>query len=255
MFQVKVDPQAALGWLSDLQQRQIPFAISLGLNWISTDAQTAERERLKRAFKLRREAFNLRGVKIARGDRATKTSQCVIIQVAQETQYLEKFESDGMKVPVGGRRYLWIPNDKVFKNKVISPDDPLRPRKLNLHRDPHGRIIGDQRTFMIHTQNGQTLVLQRTGKSGHKGFKAGSMKGLSLDNVATGMGPRQRTDRALQPRKVRYGDQATIKLYTLKARVRVPVKLEFFSTISKSVESTSVSRFRQAMDQAMRTAR
>jgi hypothetical protein len=246
-----------LGALSEAEQRQLPFAAALGLKWTGTDAQEAERSRMKQQFKLRRETFNLRGVKIAKEDRATKTSWCLIIQVAEETQYLDKFESinGGQKVPVAGRHYLWIPNDKVFKNKVISADDPLRPRKLNLHRDPHGRIIGDQRTFMIHAHNGAILVLQRTGKAGHKGFKAGSMKALTLDNVATGMGPRQRTERALQSRKVRYGDQTTIKLYTLKTRVRVPVKLEFFTTIARSVETTSVSRFRQAMDQALRTAR
>ena len=257
MFSIRVDPAKALSDFYQYENKQIPFAVSLGLKWIGDSAQKAEQDHMRSAFKLRRDTFNVQGIKIAKEDRATKDKWELIIRLSDKTNYLEKFEESGLKQPVGGRHYLWIPNDKIFKNKIIQAGDPRRPKNLNLHRDAHGRIIGDERSFMIHTSNGQTLVLQRTGSSGHKGYTKSSIAKLTLDNFGAGSaGPRMKAEKSmLKARKVRYQDQATVKLYTLKARVSVPVKLEFTSTIGTNVAANWAPKMQQAMAQAMRTAR
>lgn len=258
MLSIRVDPAKACSDFYQFGNKQIPYAVSLGLRWIGNDAQKAEQDHIRASFKLRRETFNVQGIKIAKEDRPTKEKWQVVIRLDDRTSYLEKFEESGLKQPVGGRHYLWIPNDKVFKNKIIQAGDPLRPKSLNLHRDAHGRIIGDQHTFMIHP-NGKDypIVVQRTGKSGHNGFTKGSLAKLTLDNFGGGgAGPRQRVEKVtLKRRKVKYQDQATVKLYTLKARVTVPVKLEFTSTLEKNIQANWTPRMQQAMAQAMRTAR
>jgi hypothetical protein len=255
MLTMRVDSKGVFGFLDDVQQKQLPFAVSRGLNALARDGQEAERKRLGDSFHLRRKEWNLRQIYIAKEDRPTKTSWRFVIQIAPTGGYLEKFEEDGFKVPVGGRHYLWIPNDKVFANQPIKPNDPRRPKSLHLHKDPHGRIIGDERSFMIRpTGSTDPIVLQRTGSTGRVGFKKNSIKALTLDNVAVGVGPRQRHERALVQRKRRYQDQATIKLYTLKARVAVPVKLEFVNTITKTVETNFRDRMLEAMTYAVQTS-
>ncbi|WP_306600748.1 hypothetical protein [Geothrix sp. 21YS21S-2] len=253
-YRVTVDP--AFHALTKVEDSQFPYAFSLALNRAANDGQEAERGRIKGQFNIRRESWNMRGIKIMKSDRASKTRWSVIIQVAPEADYLNKFEEAGIHEPMGGRQFVWIPNPKVWKNGIVPKEDPLRPSKLKFTRDPHGRMEGNLGTYMIKRRSdGATLVMQNTGKTGHKGFTLGSMKALSLDNVATGMGPRMRTQKALKNRKVAYKDQRRIKLYTLKSKVTVPIKLQFVPTITNTVDARIASRFREAWDEAMRTAR
>jgi hypothetical protein len=212
---------------------------------------------LRQRFHLRREAWNLRGIKIAKEDRADKATWRVIIQVAPETDYLAKFEEGGFKQPVGGRHYVWMPNEKVFRKRIIPEGDPLRPRNLHMHRDPNGRILGNQRTFMVFPQgktsfNGyDALVVQRQA-SPHRGFTRGSIRGLNLDNFAADFGPRQARERRLVAKK---RQDATRTLYKLKTRVPIKAQLHFVPTIQESVNRVAASRFREALGDAMRTAR
>ena len=98
-IRVHVDPRAVLGWLSDAQERQLPFAVSLALNRVANQAQVAERENIKRSFKLRRESFVLKGVKISKQDRATKSSWRVTIQLAypDDRHFLDQHEVGGYR--------------------------------------------------------------------------------------------------------------------------------------------------------------
>jgi len=254
---VIVNAQPVVNYLTGVSARQVPFAVSLGLRRTGADAQKAMQDHLKESFRLRRDSFNLRGIKINKGDQPTKTNWRVVITLDPRTDYLQKFEEGGIKQPVGGRKYLWIPNDKVFHGRIISASDPRRPKNLNMHRDSHGRVLGDQRTFMIMPKNRQDpIVLQRTGGSGHSGFTESSLKKLSLDNFGGFKGEHSKVERrTLTKRKVRQQDLAVVKLYTLKARVSVPVKLEFVDTITKTAQKVAPGRMTEAMIEALRTAR
>lgn len=244
MIQVHVDTRGATAQLTAAEERQVPFAMKQALNTLANEAQRTVREGLQERFKLRRSEWNLRGIYIAKNDRASKTTWRVVIQVSEKTNYLDKFEKGGDKLPVGGHAYLWEPNDKVFKNRILPQGDPLRPKNLNLHRDPHGRVIGDNRTFLAKTGNSEMpfVVVQRR-EAPHKGFTKGSMKSLNLNSFGR---------KQLQAKK---RGEATVTLYKLRKRIPVKAQLQFVPTITKVVQSRFRQVFATELASAMRTAR
>lgn len=175
------------------------------------------------------------------------------IQVAPETSYFDKFEKGGDKVPVGGHSYLWEPNDKVFHGRILGQGDPLRPKSLNLHRDPHGRVIGDSRSFLAKTQSSEVpyVVVQRVAKS--TTYTKGSIKILTLENYAGGMGPNTaKQKRGLKTSKRQGG---TVTLYKLRKRIPVKAQLEFIPTVTASVQSHWAGRMNEALADAVRSAK
>jgi len=244
-IRVRIDPRAVLGWLSDAQERQLPFAVSLALNRTANKAQAAEREHMKQAFKLRRESFVLRGVKIAKQDRASKSSWRVVIQLAypDDRPFLDQHEEGGYRTRYTGKR-LWQPNPEVFQSKVIGRGNPLHPKNLKLAKDKGGRIVGENRTFLVRAKS-QVLVLQRVDRRLTK-TSARRLRGLTLDNVAVGMGPHTRKTRSIS----RTG--GTRLLYRLVERVRIPADLKFVSTISGSAMAEFPATLRAAMLDALR---
>ncbi len=248
MVQLRVDPSKALGSLTDAQEQQLPFAVALAINRTANDAQEAERYRLKASFKLRRESFNLRGVYISKQDRANKSTWRAVIQIQADRDYLNKFEQGGEQIPHG--RYRWIPNRDVFKSRIIGAGDPLNPKNLKFHKDPSGRMLGNERTFMVRTKgNGQLLVLQREDRRLTKGSK-GRLGKLTLDNFKGGQGP------ATKKQKLSLQRTAGVRmLYRLTTRYKVRAQLEFYDTVSRTVQDVFPARMREAMDQAMRSAK
>ena len=69
-FIIRVDTAAIFESLTGLEQIQLPFAMSLGLNRVANIGQKAERDRLTAVFKLRRAPWILQGVYISKADRA-----------------------------------------------------------------------------------------------------------------------------------------------------------------------------------------
>jgi hypothetical protein len=242
---VRVDPRAVLGWLSDAEQRQLPFAVSLALNRVANVAQQAEREQIKKVFKLRRESFVLRGVKIEKQDRASKSSWRVIIQIAypDERTFLNQHEVGGYRTRFEGKR-LWKPNPDVFQSKVIGRANPLHPKNLKLHKDKGGRIVGEQRTFLVRSK-GKVLILQRGDRRLTKA-SARRLGGLTLDNVATGMGPRMRKQKAITR------TDGTRLLYMLVQRTRIPARLQFVGTIGGVAQAAFPEALRLALADALR---
>ena len=234
-LQVRVDISAVKEALAGVE-KQIPFAVTLGLNRLANIGQKAEQDHMRQAFKLRRETFVVRGVKINKADRATKATWRVTIQLAypDARPFMDQHEQGGERTRHGGR-YLWQPNQQVFKSKVISASNPLAPKNLHMGRTPAGQIKGEQRTFMVKTTNGERLVLQRErGKQKElAGGKAHGKKGLGK--------VRKRNTK---------GRAQTRVLYRLVSRVRIPADLRFVNTITAAVES----QMDQAMGQAVRDA-
>lgn len=246
MISIRVDPSKALGNLTDAQERQLPFAVSMAINRTANDAQSAERYRVKASFKLRREAFNLRGVYISKQDRANKTTWRAVIQIQADRDYLNKFEAGGEQMPHG--RFRWIPNRDMFKSRIIGAGDPLHPKNHKFHKDPSGRMLGNERTFMVKTKgNGQVLVLQREDKRLTK--RSSRLSSFTLDNVAVGMGPRTRKQKALSR------TAGVRMLYRLTTRYKVRAQLEFYDTVSRTVQDVWPARMREALAEAMRGAK
>jgi len=240
---VTVDPRAALGALTDAQEKQVPFAVALALNWSANIAQGAEQNRLKARFKMNRAAFTLQGIKIENADRATKTTWRVVIQVQANRDYLNKFEKGGYKLPTHGR-WIWMPNPAVFKGKII-PEN-MRPKALQFHQVGMN-LVGLQRAFIVKGKGGP-LVLQRVDKGIDKrGRKA--LGKMTLDNVHVGIGPKEKGKYSLQR------TEGVRMLYQLVRRVIVPVKLEFVDTITGTVLDVFPNRLEAALAYAMRTGR
>lgn len=249
MITIQVNIQGALTMLAKAQD-QLPFAISLGLNRLANAGQAAEQAHMRKAFKLRREQFVVRGVKINKADRATKTSWRVVIQLAypDDRPFMDQHEKGGFRTRHGGR-FLWQPNQQVFRSKVIAASNPLSPKNLHMQRTPAGQIKGDQRTFMVKTANGQRLVLQRQDRK-LDGRSVRGLKSLTLDNFAGGMGPRTKKEK----RSIRRTG-GTRLLYRLVERVRIPADLRFVDTIQREVAAKQGVVMQEALMQALRTAR
>lgn len=231
-MKINLDTTPVLEAIGTKMESQIPFAVSLWINRLANAGQAAERQHMKQRFHLNREDFNLRAIYISKADRATKTTWRAIIQVQARAGYLGKFEEGGEKVAIGGRRYLAIPDETVFPDGIVPRGSELKLRKLNLHKDDHGRLIGDQRTFLAPLRGGDQAagVFQRVGASSKKGRPLGG--GSHHDTSAN----------------VRL-------LYKLVARARVPAKLEFYETVAETVAAKSKDILNDAFAEAMRTAR
>jgi hypothetical protein len=248
MFLIKVDTAEVMDRLTGMEQVQLPFAMSLALNRIANAAQAAEQAHLKAKFKLRRPAWNLQGIYISKADRATKSSWRVVVQVQPTRDYLSRMEEGGEKTPTRGR-WLWKPNAEVFKNKIILRSDPLHPLNLRFHKQGRShQFQGNERTFMIAVK-GLLLVLQRVDRRLTK-QSARRLGRLTLDTFRGGQGPSLKRERVAIERTV-----GTRLLYTLVSRVRVPRKLEFVNTISRTVQTQWPAVFADALGEAMRTAR
>lgn len=245
MITIRVDPRKALGYLNEIQERQLPYAVSLALNRIGNDSQAAERGRIKQGFKLRREDWNLKGVYISNPNRATKTSWRIVIMIQPNRDYLNKFEEGGFKVATRSK-WLWQPNDSIFSKRIIGRADPLHPKNLHLQKNEHGQVVGQQRTFMVRAKsNHQLLVLQRIGPDQkHPGFTVRSITRLTLASSARGKGLVQKK-----------ASPSVRMLYRLVSKVRIPASLQFGQTVIDTVSKGWEARLNEAMDEAMRTAR
>ena len=233
IVQIRVDTKPVQAALGTQMETQIPFAVSLWLNRLANAAQAAIRAHMKEKFHLRHEAFNLKAIYISKADRSTKTSWRVLIQVQERASYLDKFEEGGEKVALGGRRYLAIPNDKVFSDGIVEKGSPLRIKNLHLHKDEYGRVIGDQRTFLapFRGAEGSAGIFQRISKDTRKG---------SAKSAGT---------------KSSTADAGIQLLYKLVSRARIPAKLEFVQTVQDTVDTQSRTLLDDAFADAMRTAR
>lgn len=250
MIKIEVDPRPFLQRLTDAQEKQIPFAVAKALNQTANQAQKAEREHIKKVFKLRASSFVLAGVKIEKADRATKQTWAVVIQLKypQDRKFLNLHEPGGERTAYRGGR-LWQPNKDVFKNKIIGTGNPLHPKNLKLKRNSSGRIQGEERAFLIRTKGGKVLVLQRVDRDLTKGSKRKLGK-LSLDNLAGGQGPNTKAQKLSISRT-----GGTRLLYRLVSKVKLPARLEFVSTVRKTVELNWRTNMHEALAYALKTAR
>jgi len=220
MFKIQVDPVPVVNALHQAGQRA-GYAIASGLNQLANKAQAAERAHMAKAFNLRREQFNLRAIYISKADRADATTWRVVIQVKLpgNRHHLQDHEGGQVRVPHGGK-FLWQPNQDVFKSKIIGSGNSLAPKNLNLRRGKGGTLQGDHRTFLIKT-NGQRFILQRQGRR-----QGGTVRGRDEAGRYT-IRKRRRNSK---------GNGQTRLLYRLVQRVKLPARLAFVTTITRTVQ-------------------
>lgn len=243
MIRINVDPKAALGELSSIELKQLPYAVKTALNRVANQGQKAQQAHMRATLHLRREAWVVRAIKILKEDRATKSSWSVVIQVAPEFQEVaSRLETGDDHVPKWGGRFC-IPNAKVFGGKVITAKNQLHPMNLKFVR--HGKQMqGNNRTFMVMGNGSQKvpLILQRTGAAS-----------TGYNHTSQLRGADGRFDGQLRTPGQRKAKQGVRLLYTLVKRSKVPAKLEFVQTISSSVNANWQAEMGKAMADAMRS--
>lgn len=215
-------------------ERQLPFATARALNDVAVGFQQDERAVIQREFTIRR-PWVLQGVKINRGDFATKTKPEVTIRIDPSRDFLGKFEQGGTRVPRQGHKGLSVPLAARRNLATVIPRG-MRPKAFNfkaLSTKGGKRILkGDKGTFLIQKADGSGVILQRKGRkvAVSKRHHGPLMKG-------------QRRDYAL------------VTLFVLRPRTPVPADLHFVDTAYKSFRMRWPSSFTKWWNESVRTAR
>lgn len=227
-LQLKVDSSSVLDTLHELgQDRQGPFILARGLNLLAKQVQTALRTHLASSLVLRRTSWVKQQVMIRPGTWATKTRLMVSIELSDLGSFLSAFEGGAPHIPGMGRKFLVIPNRKVFGNRIIGQDDPLKIKNLDLHQTPKG-MVGKQRTFLLHAKGkGTPLIIQEVDASVRKGR---AKKGVSAY----------------------WGSRI---LYTLVRSSRRPTRLSWYDTANQTVVTQQAETLGQVMRDALADAR
>jgi len=222
-----IDTQAVLDQLKELgQERQGPFILARGLNLLAKRVQQELRNNIATSLNVRHGSWLKQQVKIDNGTWATKTRLQVVIHLTDVAAFLDKLETGGEHVPIGGRKYLAIPNSKVFGNSIIGRDSLFRIKNLNLHETPKG-MEGNQRTFIIDSKNtGTPLVMQRVADTDHKKRQKGMNKKTGLRI-----------------------------LYNLIKQSKVPKKLQWFDTATNTVSTCQAAIFTDVIQDAINKAK
>jgi hypothetical protein len=191
------------------------------LNLLAKRIQDNLREDFQASLQLRRAGWVKQQVKIDKGTWSTKTRLRVTIYLTDNASFIGDMEKGAERVPILGRKYLAIPNKKVFGKSVIGQDNPLRIKNLDLHSTPFG-TQGKLRTFIIQAKSGTPLVMQRVEKD------------------ATGKGRRGR-DRKTGLRI----------LYNLVKHSRRPRKIHWSNVAYNTVDIESYGIFTEVMRDAL----
>ena len=219
MIDIEVSSNAAdvSSWLRDLFADQIPFATAKAVNSTALSFQANQRERVSDRFTVRR-PWVLQGVKINRGDFATKRKPEAIVRIDSSRDFLVKFEEGDPKRPRSGTR-LAIPDEaRRTKAGVVSRTQRPRAQRFRVHgRGPRAIVFrGDRRMFMIHRPGGRGDIFQRVGRRGRS-----------------------------HPRH----------LFTFAPSAQVDAVLGFEGTARRTVKEDFEAAFSRAFDAAVRSAR
>ena len=177
MIRIKLNADSAISKLTDLQLRQLPYAMKLGLNRTAEEIQSAQRDHLGQVFTIRRPWVLQHGIKIGKGDFATKGKLSVTIMVNPEADFLIKFEDQTVKTPHGRALALAIPID-ARRNKADIVQSSQRPRAFQF-RNARSSVStrttlyqGNNNTFLIQKPDGTGAIFQRMGRARKGGKRA-----------------------------------------------------------------------------------
>ena len=134
-IRVSVDATKAIEGLSQLQSKDLPYALSRTLTASAKDAQAAVKAELPQKFTLRNRFFE-GGIRIKPADKRTpsRIEADVHTYTANKTTgapgFAERQEEGGDKVPYGGRQHIAIPTRYLRGMAPGAIPAELRPRAL-----------------------------------------------------------------------------------------------------------------------------
>lgn len=196
-------------------QRQVPFAISLGMNQALLRAQQAIRQRVMGTFIVRRSQWISQSIKITKF--STKRDLEAVLQVDPTRNVLGKFEPGGTKTSVRPGGSLVVPGPWKHPSAVIPTE--LRPGAFKFQYAGKGAqatvFRGRDRTFLIRRGARGGAIFQRTGR----------------------------------------GANAIRLLYILTSQARIPASLHFRATGMAQFHTHWPREYRAALFRALRTAR
>lgn len=233
MITITADPKALIATMAGME-KQLPFATMKALNETANFFQRDQRQVMQKEFLIRR-PWVLQGVKIDRGDFATKAKLNVRIHIDEKQDFFNKFEDGGIRTPRTGKA-LSIPIDVRTSRTTVVPTR-LRPKNLGLAGANRGKggttiVEGSNGVFMIQKADGSGVILQR---------------------LARKIGVKRRQHMALQ--KGQRHDYAVKVLYALKPRTPIPASLHFDDTAKTSFETSWPIAFEKWWNEAVRTAK
>lgn len=234
-FEITVDTNAAevSDFMRSLFADQVPFAVATAINRTARDFQDAQRDLMRDRFTIRR-PWVLQGVKINRGDFATKTKLEARVHIDPARDFLVKFEEGDTKRPRGSR--IAVPQEaRRTKTGVVSRTQ--RPRALKFVKWGEGAkavvFRGEKRTWMVQRKGGGGEIYQRIGRR-----RAGKTR--------TGRQMRRDAGSRLS---------TTRRLFIFTPEADTPDTLNFEETARRTVQDRFDANFSDAFDRAVRTAR
>lgn len=237
-YTVAVDPHDLIA-KAQLLEAQIPFAAMKALNQTATEFQSDERGVIQRGMTIRR-PWVLQGVKIDRGDFATKQKLSVRVQISPDRDFLDKFEEGGTRFPIGSSRSLAVPIAvRRTKTQVIRRDQA--PKSFNFTQAFSSRssrwtiFKGERGAFILQRPDGSGVLLQRTRRPQ--------------------LGPSRYGNRNLVRRRAYGHDPNLVIKWALKPSTPVPRLLHFEETARSSFLSRWPGNFHRWYLEALSTAR
>jgi hypothetical protein len=225
--------------MTQLEQRRLPFAVSLALNKTAKEFQQAMRVGISRRFTLRRPAFILGLVHIPRGGASNVkagryTAEIVVggsepgSKSFRSRGLLAKFEGGGQKQSRDEMMPVAVPTPSLRPSFAEMVPRALFPKNLRLQerRTPDGTL-------------GPKVHVTGTGKAQIKGKRRTFVLGQPGQR---GWGVFQRTG----PKK---GDIRM--LWSYRMRVPIPRRLQFADTARGMVPGAWRKNLREALGQAL----
>jgi hypothetical protein len=229
---IEINSSQVLSQLREIgQDKQGPFILSRSLNLLAKQVQANLRGMEEQTLTLRRRQWVLQQTKIEREAWSTKTKLMVVISLSEQAAFLSRMETGETKVSRRGK-WLMVPNQEVFRNQVISADNPLNLHKLNFHTTPQG-LRGTERTFMIKSNStGEPLVLQRVGQDA-KGKKG---RGRRVVGATKG------------GRLIRSG--LRLLYYGIK-QAKIPKKMQWYNVATNTIQTNQFDVFTAVLQKAL----
>lgn len=226
---IKADIRRLTANLTDIAQRQIPFATARALNDLAFQVQRAERAAIAQVFR-RPRPFTQRSVMVTK---ATKQSLTATVYVRPEVaRYLDPFEYGGKHV---------LPGPRLFAPKKVALDSYGQMR-----RGAVGKLLQRPDVFagtIAFRNSGQTVsgVWRRPPVGRRRDGTHGTKGALSANR-----------DKATSAAGSRTGLQLLVRF---GSAVEVNKSLEFRQRAREIVARSAMSTFRAAIEKATATAR
>lgn len=245
---ISLDISKATAFLTDVEQRQIPFALARALNVTATEFQDEVRRGISGRFVLRQPKFILDSVKIERGNFATskgfktgggKFTATVSIggegSSHRNAGLLVKYEEGGEKISADPNAPIIIPTQALRPSFAELPPRNLYPKNLRLieRRSVDG-------TLPAHVHRTKRGVEQLQGKQRTFVLDPRTNIGSRVWGVFQRYGPK-RSDIRL--------------IWRYKTRIQIPARLQFMDTAQRIVPERFAENFKMMLAIALNTAR